>query len=59
MKMKENNLNIADSFSWDAKTLGTQLLLTQVTRGDLRVQYMQPLVAYCRAEYGEFHSIKW
>ena len=41
----------ADSFSWDAKTLGTQLLLTQVTRGDLRIQYMQPLVGYCEAEY--------
>lgn len=41
----------ADSFSWDSKTLGTQLLLTQVTRDDLRIQFMQPLVGYCRAEF--------
>ena len=42
-----------DNFSWDSKTLGTQLLLTQVTRDDLRIQFMQPLVGFCGGEYSK------
>lgn len=38
----------ASEFSWDDKTIGVQLLISQVTRGDLRNNYIKPVISYCR-----------
>jgi endoglucanase len=34
-------------FSWDDKRLGVQLLIAQVTRGDVRNTYIKPIMKYC------------
>ena len=55
-------------FSWDNKVLGCQLLLAQVTRGDLRENYIDPLHKYCKkpdtneakfTEKGLLFIMKW
>ena len=38
----------ASEFSWDNKVFGAQLLLAQVTRGDLRNTFVKSVVTYCR-----------
>jgi len=40
--------NAASEFSWDQKTIAAQLLIAQVTRGDLRNTYIKPVISYCR-----------
>ena len=36
--------------SWDDKILGIQLLIAQVTRENVRRDYVNPLLKYCRAK---------
>ncbi|CBY22191.1 unnamed protein product [Oikopleura dioica] len=60
--------SFANMFSWDNKVLGCQLLLAQVTRDDLRENYIDPLHTYCKkpdkgeakfTEKGLLFIMKW
>ena len=35
------------TFSWDDKQLGIQLLASQVTRRDVRLRFLRPILMYC------------